>query len=161
VGEWHKVGGFISGVSNHEPLVSGSDFFVLLVLVHTLRDFGRLLVNGNDDGCSFVVHSDLVGVIPHILDGLSGDLLEVHVAGGADFSEHHADRVFDSALACDLGLGILLEAGVEDRVGDIVAKFVGMPLGDIFGGEEEVACFRCQLLAVHEFIILIDMLNNY
>jgi len=91
VGEWHVVGGFVSCIPNHESLVASSDLLVLLVRVHTHCNLRRLLVDGNDDSCSFIIHSDLVGVIPHVLDGLAGDLLEVDLPCGADLAEDHAD----------------------------------------------------------------------
>lgn len=89
--EWHEVGSLVAGIANHESLVSGSDLLVLFVLVDTLCDFWRLLVDGDDDSCSFIIHADFVGVVSDLLNGLSGDLLEVDLAGGADLSENHAN----------------------------------------------------------------------
>jgi len=36
-------------------------------------------------------------------------------------------------------MGIFLEAGVKDGVGDVVAEFVRVSAGHAFGGEEEMA----------------------
>lgn len=87
----HEVGSFITGISNHETLVSSSDLFVLLVLMHTLSNFRGLLVDGDNNGCSFVIHSDFVGVVADLLNGLSGDLFKVDLTSGADLAENHAD----------------------------------------------------------------------
>ena len=38
-------------------------------------------------------------------------------------------------LAGDAAVGVLFQNGVEHRVGDLVADFVGMPFGDGLGGE--------------------------
>ncbi len=152
MGKGHEVGCFITGISNHEALVSSSNLFVFLVLVNTLSNFRRLLVNGNNDGCSFVIHSDLVGVVADFLNGLSGDLLEVDLAICADLAEDHADRVFDSTLTCHFSVGVFFKTGVKDGVRDVVAEFVRVAGSDALGGVEEMTKLRGKLLAFDKFI---------
>jgi len=126
----------------------------------TLGNLGWLLVNGNDYSCGFVIHSNLIGIISNFLDGLSGNLFKVDISRGADLSENHADWVFNSTLACNFSVGIFLEAGIKDGVWDIVTEFVGVAWGDVFRGEQEMSWFGSKLLAFHEFINRLKMINN-
>lgn len=128
----HKVRGFIGGIANHETLVTGTDLLFFFVFMDTLGNLWGLLIEGHDDGGSFVVHSDFSGVIPDFLDGLSSDEFDVGFCGGTDLSEDHADGVLDCGLACHHGVGIFGETGVEDGIGDIVTEFVGVAAGDAF-----------------------------
>lgn len=114
VAQGHEVLSLIRGVSDHQSLVSGSDFLLRLVEMHSLSDIRRLFVDGDDDGGIFVVHADIVGVIPDLLDGLSRDLLKVYLSVHRNLTENHADRVFDGTLACNFGVGILGQASIED-----------------------------------------------
>ena len=152
MGEGHVVGCLVTGVTDHQTLISGSDLLVFFVLMDTLGDFGWLFVNGNDYCCGFVIHSDFVGIISNFLNGLSGDLFEVDVSTCADLPENHADWVFDGTLACDFSVGVFFEAGVKDGVGDVVTEFVGVSGGDVFRGEQEVSWLGSKLLAFHKFI---------
>lgn len=91
VGEGHEGGSLVAGVSNHQSLVSGSDFLVGLVNMDALGDVWRLFVDGHDDGGSLVVHADLVRVVADLFNSLTGNLLEVDLSLSADLSENHAD----------------------------------------------------------------------
>ena len=102
------------------------------VFMDTLGNLWRLLIDGHDDGGSFVIHSNIDGVIADLLDGLSSDKFDVGFGSGTDLSEDHADRVLDCGLACHHGVGIFGETGIEDGIGDIVTEFVRMTAGDTF-----------------------------
>lgn len=138
VGEGHELGGLIGGVSDHESLVSGSDILLLLLDVDGVSDLLRLLVNSDDDGGVLVVESLGDIIISDLLDGLSGDLLDLEVSLGGDFSENHAESVLDGSLAGDLGFGVLGQASIQDGVGDIVAQLIRMTVSDGLGGEKIV-----------------------
>jgi len=69
-------------------------------------------------------------------------LLEVDFGLGMDFTEDHTDRVLDCTFTCDLGVWILGETSVQNRVRNIVAQLVGVTAGDVLRGKEEMACFN-------------------
>lgn len=130
VREGHEGGGLVSGIADHEALIPSSDFFFFFVEMNTLGDIWRLFVDGNDDGGSFVIHTDFAGVVSNFLDGLPGDLFEVDFCFRLYFSEEHAKGVLDCGLAGNLGFGVYSEAGIEDRVRNVVTKLVGMSAGN-------------------------------
>ena len=69
---------------------------------------------------------------------MSGDLFEVDFSFGMDFTEDHTNGVLDRAFTSNFGVGILSEAGIKDRVGNVITEFIRMTTGNIFRGEEEV-----------------------
>ena len=50
---------------------------------------------------------------------IANDLLIVHVGLGGDLTEHHDHTGLGAGLACNLALGILLQARIEDGVRDL------------------------------------------
>ena len=69
-------------------------------------------------------HTFLNGVVSDVSKGVADDLLVVDVGGGRDLSEDHNHASLGAGLACDTGDRILTDAGVEDGIGDLIAKFV-------------------------------------
>ena len=63
-------------------------------------------------------------VVSNVSEGVTDDLLVVDVGGGRDLSEDHNHASLGAGLACDTGDRILTDAGVEDGIGDLIAKFV-------------------------------------
>lgn len=89
MGEWHELWSFISGVSNHETLISGTDILILLLNMDGISDLLRLLVNG-DDNCGILIVESLSNIIiTDFLDSLSGDLFNLESSLRGDFSENH------------------------------------------------------------------------
>ena len=76
--------------------------------MHTLSNLRWLLVNGDNDSRSFIIHSDIIGVIANFFNSLSGNLFEVDITISTDLSENHTNRIFYSTLACNFGIGIFL-----------------------------------------------------
>ena len=64
---------------------------------------------------------------------------DVDVRRGGDLAGDDAETGGHERLARHAPGGILGEHGVEDGVRDLVGDLVGMPLGDGFGGEDEIA----------------------
>jgi hypothetical protein len=114
VTQWHEFFSFISCITDHEALITGTDVKFILFEMDGLGDIGALFINSDDNDSSPVVHADFDGVVADFLDGLSGNLFEVDFGLCADFAEDHADAVFDGTLAGHLGLGVLGETCVED-----------------------------------------------
>ena len=143
----HELGRFIAGITEHDPLVPGTLLGVLLAVrlfrVHTLRDVGRLggqvVVDENPVGVEHIVivhitdatHglTDHAVQIDHRTDGLLADL------GNGDFTAHHDDVALHKGLAGHAALGVHLQAGVQDGIGNGVANLVGMAFTDGLGGK--------------------------
>ena len=137
-GEGHEGLGLVGGVAEHDTLVSGTNVLLVLANVHALGDVGRLLLDGNKDGAGLVVETLLGGVVADVLDGAAHDGLVVNGGLGGDLAENHDHAGLGAGLAGDLGVGVLLEAGIKDGVGDLVAQLVGVALVHGLGREQEV-----------------------
>ena len=104
----------VGGVADHQSLVSSAHFLLWLVDVDRRGDFFGLLVHGDDHSGTLIVHAHFGSVVAHFLDGLPGHLFEVDLGGGVYLSENHAQRVLDGTLACNFGVRVFLEAGVQN-----------------------------------------------
>ena len=68
---------------------------------------------------------------------LPAEDIEINERGGRNFAENHRETGLYRRFAGDARIRILLQAGVEDRVADLVADFIRMSRGDGFGREVE------------------------
>ena len=142
-GEGHKAVGLITGVTKHQPLVTGSLVQVqTLALVDPLGDVGRLLVERYD-------HRTGIGIKPHLgrgvtdfLNGFAGDRCIVRVRFRGDFAGENDHAGVDHGFARDPRCWISFKKSIEDGVRDLVCDLVRMSLGD---------GFRCKYMAArHE-----------
>ena len=134
-GEGEVLGGLVGGITEHDTLVTGTKLLESLLVVETLSNIGALLLNGNEDVASLVVEALLGRVVANVLDGVTDDLLVVDLGLGGDLTEDHDHAGLGGSLASNLGEGVLLEAGIEDGVGDLVSDLVGVALADGLGCE--------------------------
>ena len=135
----HEFRRFAAGVAEHHALIAGALVFVAR-RVDSLRDVGRLAVDQAFDRRRapmkvLLLVADLADRVARHLDQLfAGDC-----GGTADFSgEHHAigrDQRLDTAASFRLGR----QKSVDDRVGNAVANFVGMPLRHRFARKYVIA----------------------
>jgi hypothetical protein len=100
-GEGEEFGSLVGGITEHDTLVTSTELLQSLLVVQTLSNVGRLLLNGDEDVASLVVEALLGRVVANVLDGSADDLLVVEVGLG---------------LAGNLGEGVLLQAGIEDGI---------------------------------------------
>ena len=56
--QWHKFFGFISCVTDHKALITGSDVELIFFQMDRLSDIGTLLINSDNNDGSFVIHTD-------------------------------------------------------------------------------------------------------
>jgi hypothetical protein len=137
-GSGHEFGRFIASIPEHHALVAGPLLLVgLFVFVDACGDFGRLAVDGGQ-------HSHRCGIqtmrcidIPDVTDHITDEVVEVQNGTGTDFSsdKHHAGR--RESLAGNPAVVVGCHAGIEDRIGNLIAQLVGMAFADRFGSEEE------------------------
>mmetsp|Transcript_20976 Transcript_20976/g.66462 ORF Transcript_20976/g.66462 Transcript_20976/m.66462 type:complete len:461 (+) Transcript_20976:322-1704(+) len=121
VGEGHELGGLIGGVAEHDALVAGANLLELLGAhaVDALADVGGLLLKVAEHLAVVAVEADVGGGEADLAAGLAHDLLVVDLSLGGDLTEYHHHAGLGAGLAGDLGLGVLLEASVEDGIGDL------------------------------------------
>ena len=120
-GEREELWGLVGGIAKHDTLVTGTELLKSLLVVETLSNVGRLLLNGNEDVACLVVEALLRRVVADVLDGATDDLLVVEVCLCGDFAENHDHTGLGGRLASNLGEGVLLEARIEDGVRDLIA----------------------------------------
>lgn len=134
-GEGKVLGSLIGGITEHDTLVTGTELLESLLVVKTLSDVGGLLLDGDEDVAGLVVEALLGRVVANVLDSVTDDLLVVDLGLGGDLAENHDHAGLGGSLASDLGERVLLEAGIEDGVGDLVSDLVGVALADGLRGE--------------------------
>ena len=111
-GQGHVLLGLISGVTEHDTLITSTDGLERPV-VKALSDIGRLLLNGNKNVASFVIKTFLRVVVTNLLDRLADDLLVVEASLGGNFTKDHDHTGLGRSLACDLRERVFGKAGVE------------------------------------------------
>mmetsp|Transcript_24886 Transcript_24886/g.41608 ORF Transcript_24886/g.41608 Transcript_24886/m.41608 type:complete len:398 (+) Transcript_24886:450-1643(+) len=140
VSEGHQLLGLIGSVPEHVSLITGTDLLGLLGAhtVHTLANIGGLLLKVHENLAGVAVQAHLLGGETDLLSALAHDGLVVNLGLGGDLTEHHDHAGLGRSLASNLGVGILCEARIEHRVGDLIGQLVGMSLVHRLGGEQEV-----------------------
>ena len=107
--------------------------------IDALCDVGRLLVERNDDAAGGRVEAPLGMRVADLGDPLAHELGNVDVDLRRDLARDDHEPGRDQRLAGDAALRILGQNGIEDGIRDLVGDLVGMPLGDGFRGEQELA----------------------
>jgi hypothetical protein len=131
--EGEELGCLVSGITEHDTLVTSTELLESLLVVKTLSDIGRLLLNGDEQVAGLVVKTLGGVIIADVLDGITDDLLVVELGLGGDLTEDHDHTSLGGSLASNLGEGILPEAGIEDSVGNLISDLVGVALTDGLG----------------------------
>lgn len=127
-GEGKELRGLVSGITEHDTLVTSTELLESLLVVETLGNVGRLLLNGDENVAGLVVETLVGAVVTNVLDGLTDDLLVVKAGLGGDLTEDHDHAGLGGSLASNLGEGVLLQAGIEDGIGNLVGNLVGVTL---------------------------------
>jgi hypothetical protein len=134
-GQRQVLRSLISGIAKHDTLVTSAQLLQRLLVVQTLCDIWTLLFNGNKDVAGLVVETLLRGVVADVLDGITDDLLVVQPRLGGNFAKDHDHAGLGGSLAGDFGERVLLEAGIEHGIGDLICDLVWMTFTDGLGGE--------------------------
>ena len=123
-GRGHQLGGLVGGVAEHHALVAGA------AGVHALGDVAGLLVDGGDDGAGVGVEAVEGVVVADGGDDAAHQALEIDVGLGGDFAGDDHQAGGGQGFGGDAAVGVLLQAGVQNGVGDLVGNLVGMAFGD-------------------------------
>jgi hypothetical protein len=132
-GKRKELGGLVGGISEHDTLVTGTELLESLLVVQTLGDVGRLLLNGNEDVAGLVVEALVGAVVANVLDRIADNFLVVEVCLGGDLAEDHDHTGLGGRLTGDLGERVLPEAGIEDGVRDLIAATQSAMFGESRG----------------------------
>jgi len=132
-GHGHELRGFAAGIAEHHSLVAGA------LSVNAQSDVGRLLVNGCKYCAGVAVEALFGAVVAYVADNLTRYRGNVDFGACGYLAHYHDNAGSAAALAGDSAVLILGEYGVKNRVGDLVADFVGMSA--CYGlGSEKVVC---------------------
>lgn len=131
--EGEELRGLVSGITEHDTLVTSTELLEGLIVVKTLGDIGRLLLNGDEQVAGLIVETLGRVIIADALDSLTDDLLVVELGLGGNLTEDHDHTGLGGSLASNLGEGILSQAGIEDSIGDLISDLVGVTLADGLG----------------------------
>jgi hypothetical protein len=123
VRERHVLLGLVRGVSKHDSLITGTNVFHF-DRIDGLRDIRGLFFNGDDDVAGFVVKTFGGVVVTNVLDGVANDLLVVDGSRRRDFTKDHHHARFAARFASNAGQFVTSDAGIQDRIRDLVAELV-------------------------------------
>lgn len=137
-GQGQELLSLVSGIAEHDTLVTSSELLKSLLVVQTLGDIGRLLLNGNKHVTGLVVETLLGVIVTNVLDGVSHNLLVVKGSLGGDLTKDHDHTGLCGGLTGNLGERVLLEAGIKNGIRDLVTDLIGVSLTD---GSELVLSF--------------------
>mmetsp|Transcript_44099 Transcript_44099/g.89002 ORF Transcript_44099/g.89002 Transcript_44099/m.89002 type:complete len:230 (-) Transcript_44099:33-722(-) len=153
----HAVGRLVRGVPEHDALISGPDVEILLANVDAAGDVWALLVDSHEHLARLVaeplaVHAGQVvdvGVEADVGNDPADHLLVVQLGLRGDLARDHHHVVLGRRLTGHLALRVASEAGIQNRVRDLVAELIRMALVHGFRREEELALslglLRCRL----------------
>ena len=130
-GRGHQLGGIVRGVAKHHALVAGA------AGVNALGDVARLLVDAGDDGAGVGVEAVKRVVVADGGDDAAHQRLEVDVGLGGDFARDDHKSGGGQSFRSHAAVGVLLQAGIENGVGDLVGNLVGMAFGHGFRGKQK------------------------
>ena len=80
--EGEELRGLVGGISEHDTLVTSAELLESLLVVETLSDIRRLLLNGDEQVAGLVVKALVGAIVTDVLDGITDDLLVVDVSAG-------------------------------------------------------------------------------
>ena len=102
--------------------------------------------------------TDAMFIVADLADRIERNFLPVDFRFRRDLTGDDDEIRRGQRLAGDTTLGILHEAGVEDRIGNLVTHLIGMPLRNRLGGKNMVGMnftHRCKLLIFKYFPLFI------
>mmetsp|Transcript_718 Transcript_718/g.2130 ORF Transcript_718/g.2130 Transcript_718/m.2130 type:complete len:265 (+) Transcript_718:788-1582(+) len=139
VGEGHELLGLVGGIAKHVALVTCTDLLQGLRAhaVHALPDVGGLRFNVHQHLAVVRIESNLSGGETNVTARLAHNGFVVDHGLSSDLTKHHHHVGLRSRLARHLGVGILLQACVQDGIRHLITDLVGVPLVHRLRGEQE------------------------
>ena len=146
--DWHRHQGlgFIAGETKHHALVASAtgfdEGFVIFrcflhsVLIHTARNIRALICQRDEYAAGGAVEAFLAAVIADAVDHLTHEDVDIHVGFRGNFAVSQHESGLNRGFASNPAGFVFLDHGVQDRVADLVAHFIGMTFGYRFGSEK-------------------------
>merc|ERR1719235_2635999 len=97
----------------------------MTLLVDPHQHLTSLITQALADTAGQVIHKR---IIANPLHRLADDRVVIQLSTGGDFTEYHYHVVLACSLTCYFALRVLLQAGVQHCIRDLVRKLVGMSL---------------------------------
>jgi len=85
----HIFRSFISGVTNHESLISGTLIVFGFINMDWIGDLYRLFIKSDHNSCVFIVKTFGDIIISDIFDSISNNLFKDDIGFGGNFSENN------------------------------------------------------------------------
>jgi len=105
-------------------------------LVDSLRDVGRLPVDGGEDGTALVIEADFGVRVADAAHRLLDDFTVIDVRGSGNFTGNNDQTGGNQSLASDAAFRVDSQDGVEHSIGDLIGNLVGMAFAHRLGGKE-------------------------
>ena len=137
----HQLRRFIAGIAEHDSLVAGTHEIegiagVVIGLIHTLGDVGRLLIESHQHGAAVGIEATGAGAaVTDLLDHTPHQGVEVHPSGGGHLAGDQAQARVHHGFAGHTRGGVLGEQRIEHRIAHLITDLVGVTLGHRFRGE--------------------------
>ena len=119
-GKRHQFRGFVGCIAEHHALIAGA------ARIHAHGNVARLLVDGRNHGAGVGVEAIDRVVISDGGDHAAHQRLKIDVGASTDFSRNHHQTGCGQRFAGDPAMRVLIQTGVQNRVGDLVGNLVGM-----------------------------------
>ncbi len=139
-------------------MISSTNIKLIFLKVDWLGNIWTLFINGDYNNGCFIVHTDLNWIITDFLNSLTCYLLEVDFGFSADLTEDHTYTILNWALTSNFWSWILCEAGIKNRVRNIVTKFIWVTASYVLWGKEEMS--RLKWMVHWNILIFIINFNN-
>ena len=130
-GRGHQLGGLVAGVAEHHALVAGA------ARIHALGNVARLLVDARNHRAGIGVEAVERVVVADRGHHAADQRLEVDIGLGGDLARDDHQPGGRQGLGRHAAVGVLLQAGVENCVGDLVGNLVRMAFGHGFRGKQK------------------------
>ncbi len=132
----HQLGRLVGRVAEHHSLVACA------AGVDAHGDVAGLLVDRRDHRAGVRIEAVQCIVIADRRDRSAHQALEVDVSLRCDLAGDDHQAGAGQRLAGHAAVGVLREAGIENRIGDLIGNLVGMPLGHRLTGKQKTVAFR-------------------
>ena len=133
-GQRHIFRRLVRGIAEHHALVPGTDSFRFILgtlfgfirFIHTLGNIRRLFIDGNQHSAGGTIKAIFGAVVADIDHRLPGDLGNIHIAAGGDFSYNMDLAGSHQGFAGDSGIRVLFQDGIQYRIRDLIGDFIRM-----------------------------------
>ena len=125
----HQYLGFVCGITEHQALVA-SPLLFRITSVHSHGDVAGLFTDQRHHRASLAVKTDVRAGVADVADHPAYYIFQVHPSVSGDFSSHDHGTGLDQGLAGDPGVLVLVQNGVENRVGYLVRDLIRVTFRD-------------------------------